>query len=120
MTRDELAADRVAAIARYERAEAERDALVARIAQLERELAGGECPTCAGPMDRDGCIECRKSDVRHARCVEALKALCDAADERKATGAEPGLRHDPKCTVCAAVKRARAALAGEDSKCNTH
>jgi uncharacterized small protein (DUF1192 family) len=37
-----------------------------RVAALERELAGKQCPTCGGAMDKDGCTECRPQDERIA------------------------------------------------------
>jgi hypothetical protein len=45
------------------------------IERLRRELSGKQCPTCAGPMDKDGCIECREDDIKYDKLEDEVKRL---------------------------------------------
>ena len=78
------------------------------------------CGVSCGVAERDVlyCPRCRELDRLHAENAElraasiALVAECKKAEQEEW---EPGLIHDPKCTVCAAVARVESVLTAKES-----
>ena len=77
-----------------------------------------ECKECGTELPEHPylCHACESKAlvVRHAAAIAALKHLCAIADMARKIEGQHGERHDPRCKLCAFVRRARAVLAAEE------